>query len=111
MGFSKFSLHDQSINDLAKVAKVFGHPARVAIVNYISTHKDCICNDIVKNVGLAQPTISQHLTEIKRIGLLNQTEKGKRLCYSINETVLNESRRNINSFFVKTQVNIGKQNQ
>lgn len=111
MGFSKHNIHDNSINELAKVAKVFGHPARVAIVNYISEHKNCICNDIVKEVGLAQPTISQHLTEIKSIGLLNQNEKGKRLCYSINEDVLNNCRRRINSFFVKTQVNISKQNQ
>ncbi|MFD2822342.1 ArsR/SmtB family transcription factor [Lacinutrix iliipiscaria] len=106
MGTSKFNIHDADVNYLAKVAKVFSHPARVAIIRYISCcDSGCICNDIVNEIGLAQPTISQHLSEIKKIGLLNQTAKGKSLGYSINAEKLNECRRIINDFFVKTQIN------
>ena len=106
MGTSKFNIHDADVIYLAKVAKVFSHPARVAIIRYISCcDSGCICNDIVDEIGLAQPTISQHLSEIKKIDLLNQTAKGKSLGYSINTEKLNECRRLINDFFVKTQIN------
>lgn len=108
MGTSKVNLHTQDINYLAKVAKVFAHPARVAILQYISCEKNCICNDIVDEIGLAQPTISQHLTEIKKIGLLDQSAKGKSLGYTINSEKLNECRRAMNDFFVKTQINCCK---
>ena len=104
MGLSKFNLHDADTIELAKVAKVLAHPARIAIIKYISEQDSCICNDIVDEIGLAQPTISQHLSEIKRIGLLDQTTVGKRICYCINEEKLNECRRLLNGFFVKTQV-------
>lgn len=106
MGTSKLNIHDADVNYLAKVAKVFSHPARIAIIKYISCcDAGCICNDIVSEIGLAQPTISQHLSEIKKVGLLNQTAKGKSLGYSINTEKLNECRRMINDFFVKTQNN------
>jgi len=106
MGTSKLNIHDADVNYLAKVAKVFSHPARIAIIKYISCcESGCICNDIVSEIGLAQPTISQHLSEIKKVGLLNQTANGKSLGYSINTEKLNECRRIMNDFFVKTQIN------
>ena len=109
MGFTKLNIHEAENNYLAKVAKVFSHPARVAMIKYISCcESGCICNDIVKEIGLAQPTISQHLSEIKKIGLLDQSANGKSLSYSINTEKLNECRRLINDFFVKTQVNVSK---
>jgi predicted transcriptional regulator len=109
MGSTKLNIHDAENNYLAKVAKVFSHPARVAIIKYISSSDSgCICNDIVKEIGLAQPTISQHLSEIKKIGLLDQSASGKSLSYSINTDKLNACRRLINDFFVKTQVNASK---
>lgn len=111
MGISKNNMYDANINHLAKAAKVFSHPARIAIINYIScSDKSCICNDIVNEIGLAQPTISQHLSEIKKIGLLDQTAHGKSLGYTINTAKLNECRRMLNDFFVKTQINCNSAN-
>lgn len=105
MGSTKLNIHEAENNYLAKVAKVFSHPARVAIIKYISCcESGCICNDIVKEIGLAQPTISQHLSEIKKIGLLDQSASGKSLSYSINTIKLNACRRLMNDFFVKIQV-------
>ena len=70
MGTTKSELFTQRQNDLAQAAKVLAHPARVAILEYISKQDSCICNDLVDVIGLSQPTISQHLNEIKKIGLL-----------------------------------------
>jgi DNA-binding transcriptional ArsR family regulator len=108
MGFSKKHIFDEQQNQAALITKVLGHPARISIIQHISKNKNCNCNELVKNVGLAQPTISQHLNEIKKIGLLDQDAKGKNLFYSINVDKLNDCRRIINDFFVKTQINCCK---
>lgn len=69
MGLTKTAIFNTSQNELATIFKVLAHPARIAILQYISTQDACICNDIVEEIGLAQPTISQHLKELKSIGL------------------------------------------
>ena len=84
MGASKTHIFTISQNELAKAAKVLAHPARIAILQYISKQENCICTDLVDVIGLAQPTISQHLNEIKKIGLLQGTFEGKNLCYCID---------------------------
>ena len=85
-GTTKLSIHDPDVNYLAKVAKVFSHPARIAIIKYISCcESGCICNDIVDELPLAQPTISRHLSELKRVGLIKGNIEGKNICYCINE--------------------------
>lgn len=105
MGASKFNIHSKKTNDIALVAKVFAHPARVAILEYVSKQKDCICNDIVDEIGLSQPTISQHLQVINKAGLLKGSFKGKSICYCINTKRLQEVQEVFNSFFTKTKFN------
>ncbi|WP_397363832.1 ArsR/SmtB family transcription factor [Olleya sp. R77988] len=109
MGFSKKQLFNASQNQVANYTKVLGHPARIAMIQHISEHKNCNCNELVKSTGLSQPTVSQHLGEIRKIGLLKQKVKGKNLFYTIDTDQLNECRRVVNDFFVKTQVNCNKQ--
>lgn len=108
MGFTKKHIYNSNQNLVANYTKVLGHPARISIIQHISENRDCNCNQLVKSIGLAQPTISQHLSEIKKIGLLMQKVEGKNLYYSINIDKLNECRRVVNDFFVKTQVNCSK---
>ncbi|MBL4887269.1 MAG: winged helix-turn-helix transcriptional regulator [Flavobacteriaceae bacterium] len=105
MGASKINIHTKNHNKIAKIAKVFAHPARVAILYYISKKESCICNDIVDEIGLSQATISQHLQVIKNAGLLKGQFKGKRLCYCIDIKKLNEFQDVMNRYFIKTQVN------
>ncbi len=105
MGASKLQIHSKRLNDIALVAKVFAHPARVAILEYISKQKDCICSDIVDEIGLSQPTISQHLQVINKAGLLKGNFKGKSICYCINIKKFQEFQELFNSFFNKTKFN------
>jgi len=105
MGASKVDIYSNEINEIAAVAKVFSHPARVAILQYISTQEACICNDIVDEIGLAQATISQHLKVINDAGLLKGTFEGKSLCYCINVERFQELQELFNSFFNKTKLN------
>ncbi|PTX59255.1 ArsR family transcriptional regulator [Kordia periserrulae] len=108
MGITKNHIFDEYQNETANITKVLGHPARIAIIQHISQHEYCNCNDLVEATGLAQPTVSQHLSEIKKIHLLTQKHQGKNIFYAIDLDVLNQYRRKINDFFVKIQVNCQK---
>lgn len=99
MGTTKSHIFNISQNTIAITAKVLAHPARVAILQHISKQENCICNDLVDVIGLSQPTISQHLSEIKKIGLLKGTYKGKNLCYCIHQEKWKELQELFTMFF------------
>ncbi len=105
MGASNLTLHSQEQKDIAAVAKVLAHPARVAIIQYISSQDACICGDIVDKIGLSQPTISQHLQVIRSAGLIKGSFEGKSICYCIDVTRFKELQNIFNNFFNTTAAN------
>ena len=105
MGFTKAQIFSEQQNNLAQAFKVLGHPARVAILQYVSNQNSCICNDLVEEIGLAQATISQHLKELKSIGLLEGEVEGKRMCYEINLERWTKLQYDLNTFFNTTKSN------
>ncbi|KSA11855.1 Arsenical resistance operon repressor [Maribacter dokdonensis DSW-8] len=72
-------------NKISLFAKAFGHPARVAILQHLFKIDTCICGDLVNEIGLAQPTISQHLKELKNLGLIKGNVEGTSVCYCIDK--------------------------
>ena len=84
MGLTKSEIFTAEQNQIAKIAKAIGHPARVAILQHLLQKKACICGDLVLEIGLAQPTISQHLRELKNLGLIKGTVEGVKVCYCID---------------------------
>jgi len=84
MGLVKSEIFTTKQNSLANFAKAFGHPARVAILQHLFKINSCICGDLVNEIGLAQPTISQHLKELKNIGLIKGNIEGTSVCYCID---------------------------
>jgi ArsR family transcriptional regulator len=88
MGASKTDHFTEHQNRIATLAKALGHPARVAIIDYLLSVDTCICGDIVNELPLAQPTISQHLKELKNAGFIKGSIEGNAICYCINEEVL-----------------------
>lgn len=105
MGVTKTQIFNQKQNELAIIFKVLANPARIAILEYISRQEACICNDIVDEIGLAQPTISQHLKELKSIDLISGEIEGKRVCYCINLKKWSAIQDMLNSFFNTTKTN------
>ena len=105
MGITKTQIFDQQQNELAQFFKILGHPARIAILQYISKQNTCICNDLVEEIGLAQATISQHLKELKSIGLLQGEIEGKSMCYCINVDRWTALQKTLNTFFNTTKMN------
>lgn len=85
MGLSKTEFFTDQQNHIATIAKALGHPARIAIIEYLLKVNECICGDIVNELPLAQPTISQHLKELKNAGLIKGNIEGNSICYCINE--------------------------
>ena len=90
MGATKTEYFTDQQNQIATIAKAMGHPARIAIIEYLMKANECICGDIVNELPLAQPTVSQHLKELKNAGFIKGTIEGNSICYCVNEEVLNE---------------------
>ena len=84
MGLAKTEIFTESQNQIALFAKVFGHPARVAILQHLFKINTCVCGDLVTEIKLAQPTISQHLKELKLLGLIKGNVEGTSVCYCID---------------------------
>lgn len=84
MGVTKTNLFTEKQNELAGFAKVFAHPARIAIIEYLLRSNTCINGHLVEELGLAQATISQHLKELKNSGIIQGTIEGVSVSYCIN---------------------------
>ena len=70
MGITKTNLFSVTQNNLAKMAKALAHPARISIIEHLLKTSSCVNGDLVEETGLAQATISQHLRELKEIGII-----------------------------------------
>lgn len=99
MGITKTEIFSEKQNELAVTFKALGHPARIAILQHIIKQQSCICNDLVQELGLAQPTISQHLRELKNIGIIKGTIEGTSVCYCIDEEMWQSIKDELNAFF------------
>lgn len=94
MGLAKTEIFTDKQNELSLIGKVFAHPARIAILQHLFKVDACVCGDLVDVIGLAQPTVSQHLKELRNMGLIKGDVEGTSVCYCIN-------RNNWNSMKIK----------
>lgn len=90
MGATKTEHFTDKQNAIATLAKALAHPARVAIIDYLLKVDACICGDIVNELPLAQPTVSQHLKELKNAKLIKGEIEGNSVCYCIDQKALNQ---------------------
>ena len=85
--------------EIAKYAKALAHPARIAILNLLKARNTCICGDIVDELPLAQSTVSQHLKELKQIGIIKGCTEGTSVSYCINEKEWKKVETLVTGFF------------
>ena len=85
MGITKKDLFTSQQNEIASISKVLGHPARIAILQHLMETQSCVCGGLVDETGLAQATVSQHLRELKQIGLIKGQIEGTSVCYCIDK--------------------------
>lgn len=98
MGVTKTALFTDSQNELAQIFKALGHPARIAILEFLLKQKSCICGDIVDELPLSQPTISQHLKELKSVNLIQGSIEGNTICYCVNTETIEKISESIGLF-------------
>jgi len=99
MGLTKTDLFSEEQNQLAKLAKALAHPARIAIMQYLLKSKTCVNGTLVQELGLAQATISQHLRELKELGLIQGTIEGVSISYCIQPENWERAQRLFNHLF------------
>lgn len=100
MGITKTEMYTDQQNRLAMLLKAVAHPARIAILQHLIKAASCICGDLVDELGLAQATISQHLKELKTVGLIKGTIDGTSVCYCIDAKVWKEVKGELDLLFV-----------
>ncbi|HRU57657.1 MAG TPA: winged helix-turn-helix domain-containing protein [Bacteroidales bacterium] len=76
-----FSLDEKLLADFAKA---LSHPARVAILKHLASLETCCFNEISREIPLADSTVSQHLDELKKAGLIQGNIESPRIKYCIN---------------------------
>jgi DNA-binding transcriptional ArsR family regulator len=98
MGLSKKTSFSTRENQIAEIAKALAHPARVAILEFLSRQDACMCGDIVEHIPLSQATVSQHLAELKRVGLIKGEIEGPRVCYCVDQKAWTEAKQLMTQF-------------
>jgi DNA-binding transcriptional ArsR family regulator len=93
MGATKTDHFSDNQNKIATLAKALGHPARVTIVEHLAKMNECVCGKIVELLPLAQPTVSQHLKELKNAGIIKGEVEGNSICYCINTNAIEKISR------------------
>lgn len=104
MGITKSEIFTAKQNKLATLLKALAHPARIAIIQHLVKAEQCICGDLVEELGLAQATISQHLKELRAIGIIKGCVEGASVYYCIDEKVWVQVKKEFEAFFVAYKV-------
>lgn len=98
---NKKELFTPQQNRIAALAKALGHPARIAILEYLVKVDACICGDIVEVLPLSQSTVSQHLKALKEVGVITGEIEGVKTCYCIDKEAWSEIEELFSQFFRK----------
>jgi len=99
MAFSKKEEFTQTDNWLANVAKALSHPARIKILKILTEMDSCMVGNIVDKLPLAQATVSQHLKELKKAGLIQGEIEGPKVCYCVNNQTLQKAKKELDKLF------------
>lgn len=99
MAQAKTDIFNTTDQELADIAKAMAHPARVQILRVLNDQDQCIVGDLVDILPLSQSTVSQHLKELKRVGLIKGEIEGPRTCYCVNEEVMERAKSAFTNLF------------
>ena len=84
---------------LARFAKAMGHPARMAILEFLAGQDACYFGDIHEELPIAKATVSQHLKELKEAGLIQGEIETPKVKYCINRENWEIARQLLAEFF------------
>ncbi|MDO9153477.1 MAG: metalloregulator ArsR/SmtB family transcription factor [Paludibacter sp.] len=103
----KPEVFDNELQELANFAKVISHPARLAILKYLAETKTCISGNISDKLPLSRTTVSQHLKELRNMGLIHGEIDGLKINYCLCGSTINSNLEKFEEFFnqIKTADN------
>lgn len=101
MAYTKKEEFSQEEIWLAETAKALSHPARIKILKILTEMDYCMVGSIVDQLPLAQATVSQHLKELKRVGLITGEIDGPKVCYCVNNKTLVKAKYALDKLFNK----------
>lgn len=99
MVLSKIKNFSKTDIELAEIAKALSHPARIKILKILNDLNSCMVGSIVDLLPLSQSTVSQHLKELKRVGLIKGEIEGPKICYCIDSDVMEKAKEELNNLF------------
>ena len=96
---NKAEKFDDSLQELALFAKVISHPARLSILKFLSETKTCMSGDISDYLPLGRTTVSQHLKELRNMGLIQGDIDGLKINYCLRSEEIGRFLELFDDFF------------
>ena len=96
---TKSEVFDKDLQELANFAKVISHSVRLAILKYLAETKTCISGDISDKLPLSRTTLSQHLKELREMGLIHGQVEGLKINYCLCGSAIAGFKVAFNDFF------------
>ena len=96
-GFSK------KLQKIAASAKLLAHPARVAILEFLSSQEVCMTGDISGHLPLSRGSVNQHLTALKEAGWVKGTIRGSKICYCLDNKKIISDTDELSAFLKKSR--------
>ena len=81
----KKEVFSENQKQLARFAKALGHPVRVYIMELLSRQSCCYSGDLSDDLPIAKSTLSQHLKELKSVGLIQGEIEAPKIKYCVNK--------------------------
>lgn len=91
---------DEKLQELAHFAKAISHPARLAVLQCLAQTHTCISGDISGSIPLSRTTVSQHLKELRDMGLIHGEIEGVKIHYCLCAENLRKFIEMFNTFFI-----------
>ncbi|MBN1597872.1 MAG: winged helix-turn-helix transcriptional regulator [Bacteroidales bacterium] len=100
---TKVELFSKDLQKISGVFKALGHPARLAILQYLAETRVCISGDISNEIPLSRTTVSQHLNELKEVNLIQGEIEGVKKNYCLNAKEISRIKDMLDSFLIKIE--------
>ena len=99
MAYSKTEYFSRDLAQVARLAKALAHPVRIRILQILADRNACLCGELVDSLPLSQSTVSQHLKELEKVGLIHGEIEGPKTCYCLNLPVLEKAMISFSKLF------------
>ena len=106
MTYTKNFKFEAESQEIARIAKALSHPARIAILKFLAKSKTCISGDICNEIPLSRTTVSQHLQELKKAGLIHGEIDGIKINYCLCHSIINNLRPLLENFLKEIDIDI-----